>query len=81
VGDATAGTGVFASAGCRGCHTLTAANASGKVGPDLDQLKPAEDTVVHQVENGGGVMPAFKGQLSAKQIQDVAAFVYASTHS
>jgi mono/diheme cytochrome c family protein len=80
-GDATAGKAVFTSAGCSGCHTLKAANASGKVGPDLDQLKPAEDTVVHQVENGGGVMPAFKGQLSAKQIQDVAAFVYASTHS
>jgi mono/diheme cytochrome c family protein len=80
-GDATAGKAVFASAGCSGCHTLKAANASGKVGPDLDQLKPAEDTVVHQVENGGGAMPAFKGQLSAKQIQDVAAFVYASTHS
>ena len=79
-GDPTAGKAVFASAGCTGCHTLKAANATGKVGPDLDQLKPAEDTVVHQVENGGGAMPAFKGQLSAKQIQDVAAFVYASTH-
>jgi mono/diheme cytochrome c family protein len=31
--------------------------------------------VQHQVENGGGVMPAFKGQLSAKQIADVSAFV------
>jgi mono/diheme cytochrome c family protein len=79
-GDPAAGKAVFASAGCTGCHTLKAANATGKVGPDLDQLKPAEDTVVHQVENGGGAMPAFKGQLSAKQIQDVAAFVYASTH-
>ena len=79
-GNPTAGKAVFASAGCSGCHTLKAANASGKVGPDLDQLKPAEATVVHQVENGGGAMPAFKGQLSATQIQDVAAFVYASTH-
>jgi mono/diheme cytochrome c family protein len=25
-------------------------------------------------------MPAFKGQLSDKQIQDVSAYVYASTH-
>ena len=79
-GDPTAGKAVFASAGCSGCHTLKAANATGKVGPDLDQLKPAEDVVVHQVEHGGGAMPAFQGQLSAKQIQDVAAFVYASTH-
>ena len=35
----------------------------------------------HQVENGGGVMPAFKGQLTAKQIQDVAAYVFTATHS
>jgi mono/diheme cytochrome c family protein len=32
------------------------------------------------VIHGGGPMPAFKGQLSDKQIQDVAAFVFASTH-
>ena len=79
-GDPAAGKTVFTSAGCSGCHTLKAAGATGTVGPNLDQLKPAEPVIVHQVENGGGVMPAFKGQLSPKQIQDVAAFVYASTH-
>jgi mono/diheme cytochrome c family protein len=80
-GDPAAGKAVFAQAGCGGCHTLKAAGSSGNVGPNLDQLKPAEATVVHQVENGGAGMPPFKGQLSQKQIQDVAAFVYASTHS
>jgi mono/diheme cytochrome c family protein len=80
-GDAAAGKAVFASAGCGGCHTLKAAGASGNVGPNLDQLKPPEDRIVHQVEVGGGPMPAFKGQLSEQQIHDVAAFVYASTHS
>jgi len=79
-GDPVAGKAVFASAGCGGCHTLKAANASGAVGPNLDSLKPEYDTVVHQVENGGGVMPAFKDQLTQKQIDDVAAFVYTSTH-
>jgi mono/diheme cytochrome c family protein len=79
-GDPVAGKAVFASAGCGGCHTLKAAGASGAVGPNLDSLKPEYDTVVHQVENGGGVMPAFKDQLTQKQIDDVAAFVYASTH-
>src|SRR4051812_36904573 len=79
-GDPAAGKTVFASAGCSGCHTLKAAGATGNVGPNLDQLKPPEATVVHQVINGGGQMPAFKGTLSAKQIQDVAAYVYASTH-
>jgi len=80
-GDPAAGKAVFASAGCGGCHTLSAANASGTVGPNLDELKPDYDAIVHQVEVGGGPMPAFQGQLTAKQIHDVAAFVYTSTHS
>jgi mono/diheme cytochrome c family protein len=80
-GDATAGKQVFASAGCGGCHTLKAAGSSGTVGPDLDRLKPDAARVAHQVEVGGGPMPSFKEALSAKQIQDVAAFVATSTHS
>jgi mono/diheme cytochrome c family protein len=80
-GDPVAGKLVFASAGCGGCHTLKAAGSTGTVGPNLDQLKPATAIVVHQVEVGGGPMPAFKGSLSEKQIQDVAAFVSTSTHS
>jgi mono/diheme cytochrome c family protein len=78
-GDPAAGKAVFASAGCGGCHTLKAAGATGNVGPNLDDLKPPLDKVVHQVEVGGGPMPAFKEALSAKQIQDVAAFVVSST--
>jgi mono/diheme cytochrome c family protein len=76
-----AGKQVFASAGCGGCHTLKAAGASGNVGPNLDQLKPSVARVVKQVTNGGAIMPSFKARLSPKQIQDVAAFVAASTHS
>ncbi len=79
-GDPVAGKQVFETAGCKTCHTLKAAGATGTVGPNLDQLKPAEAIVVHQVTNGGAIMPAFKSQLTAKQIQDVAAFVYTSTH-
>ena len=80
-GDPVAGKAVFASAGCSACHTLKAAGATGTLGPNLDQLKPPYDRVLHQVEVGGGPMPAFKNTLSAKQIQDVAAFVVASTHA
>jgi cytochrome c553 len=80
-GDAAAGKAVFASAGCGGCHTLKAAGSTGNVGPNLDQLKPSFEAVQHQVETGGGPMPSFKDALSAKQIQDVAAFVVASTQS
>jgi mono/diheme cytochrome c family protein len=70
-----AGKQVFASAGCGGCHTLKDAGTTGTVGPNLDQLKPPAARVSHQVEVGGGAMPAFKGRLSAAQIQAVAAYV------
>jgi mono/diheme cytochrome c family protein len=80
-GDAVAGKAVFNSAGCGSCHTLKAAGSTGTVGPNLDQLKPDFARVKHQVEVGGGPMPAVKGQLSAKQINDVAAFVSSSAGS
>jgi mono/diheme cytochrome c family protein len=69
------GAQVFASAGCDSCHTLKAAGASGNVGPNLDDLKPDRQTVARQVTNGGGGMPAFKGQLSPKEINAVATYV------
>lgn len=78
-GDAAAGKQVFESAGCVACHTLAAAGATGTVGPNLDEAKPPYDLVVERVTNGKGPMPAFKDQLSEQQIQDVAAFVVAST--
>jgi cytochrome c oxidase subunit 1 len=77
--DLTAGKQVFASAGCGNCHTLKAAGANGTVGPNLDQKKPPLALVLRRVTDGKGAMPAFKGQLTAQQIKDVAAFVVAST--
>jgi mono/diheme cytochrome c family protein len=74
-GDAAAGKAVFTSAGCVGCHTLADAGATGTVGPNLDDAKPSADLVIERVTNGKGAMPPFKGQLSEKQIQDVAAYV------
>lgn len=73
-GNAAAGKTVFTS-NCSACHTLADANAKGTVGPNLDDLKPDDATVVRQVTNGGGAMPAFKDSLSPQQIQDVAAYV------
>jgi mono/diheme cytochrome c family protein len=63
------------TARCGSCHTFAAAGTSGKVGPNLDQLKPPEATVKTQVINGGGVMPAFKGTLTDAQINAVAKYV------
>jgi mono/diheme cytochrome c family protein len=60
---------------CSSCHTLAAAGASGKVGPNLDQLKPGPDLVTTQVTNGGGGMPAFANKLSEEQIKQIADYV------
>lgn len=37
-GSSAAGLAVFNANSCSSCHTLSAANASGKIGPDLDKL-------------------------------------------
>jgi cbb3-type cytochrome c oxidase subunit III len=65
---------------CGSCHTLADAGTSGTVGPNLDQLKPTFQAALRQIQNGGGGMPAFKGRLSDKQIQDLARYVESSTH-
>jgi mono/diheme cytochrome c family protein len=72
---APSGSGVFASAGCGGCHTLKAAGASGTVGPNLDQLRPSAATVSGIVRSGGGTMPSFAGKLREAQIAAVATYV------
>ena len=62
---------------CGLCHSLKAANAVAKVGPDLDQLAPNEkfvlDAILKGRSNGNGQMPAqiFTG----KDAEDVAKFV------
>ncbi|MGH3022472.1 MAG: c-type cytochrome [Gaiellaceae bacterium] len=77
-GDAAAGEEVFASAGCGSCHVLEEAGTTGTVGPNLDESTVDAAAAAEQITNGGGGMPAFSGQLSEEQIQDVAAFVVAS---
>ena len=78
-GDAEAGEAVFSSSGCGSCHTLSAAGATGTIGPNLDEAMPAHELVVDRVTNGAGAMPSFQDSLSEEQIQDVAAYVVAST--
>jgi len=73
-GNPTSGKDIFV-ANCGSCHTLADAATSGKVGPNLDQLKPALARVQQQVINGGAIMPAFKGKLTEAQIKAVAKYV------
>jgi mono/diheme cytochrome c family protein len=64
---------------CNECHTLAAAGTAGKVGPNLDQLKPPKVLVLDAIANGrrqgNGTMPA--GIVSGQDASDVAAFVSA----
>ena len=64
---------------CASCHTLAAANADGKVGPNLDQLKPPEELVLDAIEQGrlrgSGTMPA--DLVQGPEAEAVAAFVAA----
>jgi len=92
-GAAAAGKTVFTSSGCGACHTLKAANATGTVGPNLDEtLKDKDAGFIHTsiVDPNAfiapgypkGVMPEnFDTQLSPKQLDDLVAFVYKSTHA
>ena len=73
-GNSVAGKAVFAN-NCAGCHGLSGHGGNG--GPDLTSIPSAKSpaTVTKQVTNGGGGMPAFKGNLTATQIKDVVAYV------
>ena len=62
---------------CSLCHTLKAANAVAKVGPNLDELAPNEeltlDAILKGRSNGNGQMPA--ELYTGKDAEDVAKFV------
>jgi mono/diheme cytochrome c family protein len=70
------GRDVFAQR-CATCHTLRAANGVGKVGPNLDQLRPPKALVLDAIQKGRargqGQMPA--GLVDGQQAQEVANFV------
>jgi quinohemoprotein ethanol dehydrogenase len=72
--DAAAGKEVF-SEECSVCHGATGHGGNG--GPDLRTMPLAKTQAgaEKQVTNGGGGMPAFKGQLSEEEISNVAAYV------
>ncbi len=73
---------------CGVCHTLAASNSVGKVGPNLDELRPQASLILHTINNGClpnapsgsaqqclgyGVMPS--GIVQGRQAQQVAEFV------
>jgi len=65
---------------CGLCHILKAAASDGKIGPNLDQLKPQKQQIIYAVSNGIGVMPAFEDTLTFEEIEAVANYVFNSTN-
>ena len=65
---------------CVACHILQDANSDGKIGPNLDEIRPDIARVLSAVTNGIGVMPAYEGQLSTEEIKAVANYVAKSTN-
>ncbi len=92
VGNAKAGKPIFVST-CGVCHTLRAAKSVGNIGPNLDKTALTEAVIIKAITNGGASvmskaaaakyttqMTAYKNVLTPTVIQNVAAFVYTSTH-
>ena len=62
---------------CATCHTLAAANAVGKVGPNLDVLRPPYALTMNAINmgraRGNGAMPA--QLVTGQDAKDVASFI------
>jgi mono/diheme cytochrome c family protein len=86
-GSPEAGKTVFQVTGCGGCHTFAPAGTTGTTGPDLDDVLAGKDagfirqSIVEpdaEIAQGfsPGVMPqTYEDQLSAKQVDDLVAFL------
>jgi mono/diheme cytochrome c family protein len=93
-GDPAAGKELFTTTAqppCASCHTLQEANATGTVGPNLDEVLKGKDAAfIHEsivnpdaeIATGysAGIMPGVYGdQLNDQQIADLVAFLVQST--
>lgn len=68
-----------ATPACAICHTLKDADATGGIGPDLDELQPAKDRIIKAMEEGTGPMPSFSDSLSDEQMEAIADYVVHAT--
>ena len=94
-GDPAAGKDIFmttAQPPCASCHTLAEANATGTVGPNLDDVLKGKDAAfIHEsivdpdaeIASGftAGIMPAvYADQLDEQQLADLVAFLEQSVN-
>ena len=88
-GGSEAGAEVFAANGCGGCHVLTAANSTGAIGPNLDNLESQdaanlrEDIVDPNAEiakgYGANIMPSnFEQALSPEELDALVKYLQES---
>ena len=70
------GKNIFLEKGnCATCHALSDAGSNSDIGPNLNEIKPSFERIVMAVTNGIGVMPAYEGMLTSKEIEAVAIYV------
>lgn len=69
----------LASPTCAACHALQDAQASGPIGPDLDELQPSAEQIRTVLRDGSGPMPSFDGKLTEEQIEAVVNYVVWAT--
>lgn len=78
---AAEGEEIWVNQGCGGCHTLSAAGATGAVGPNLDETTLSEEEIAAIVAEGRNQMPAFSSSLAEAEIAAVSAYVVASAET
>lgn len=81
VGDPVNGALVYHSAGCDACHHLLGTGPNSRDGQNLDTTTYATQApYVTEITKGDTDMPAYSATLSASEINDVAAYVFLSSH-
>lgn len=76
---ASPGKALFVDWSCGSCHVLKDAGGTGHVGPKLDGAKLTKAFVAGRIKNGQGAMPSFGGQLTAKEIDTLSAYIAAQS--
>lgn len=81
-GNASMGKRLFELQQCGTCHLMAAANAldGDGAGPDLDHVTKTYAQIVTQITDGGHGMTPYKGVLTTAQIDDLANFIYTTSH-